>query len=256
MKKVDYIAKTDQQTLINTTSGQRSIPNEWVLTAVKDANERIKQIGELAPEVITVLGMRNLSAFMGELFVRSLEKVSQGLLIKNPHQDGYPDLLLMTDEAKLLMAELKDHLREKSPFSGFKTGGVEVKATCGSIPTPAVFFKKGFSKPDIGDQRVDFLIGYDWKAHHRSTNNLFGIFWDFIEGIPMICAVFYSGKLTTESWGTIIQPREGGGRTTSVSIMTRSGVFEMYQGWIVVINDARYINFFNRFNKADLIAVQ
>lgn len=204
-------------------------------------------------EVFEVLGMRNLSAFVGELFARSLMEASDGFFVKNPHQDGYPDLLAMTTEGKKLWESLKDNLQDKHPFSPFLTGGIEVKATCGSVPTPAVFAKKGLKKPEIGDQRIAFVRGYDWKAHHRLTNNLFGLVWDFIEKKPIIVGMFYSSELTESDWGAIIQPKVGGGRTTSVSIMTRPGIAKMYKGWIAVVKDARYANFFDKVNKSNLI---
>lgn len=108
-------------------------------------------------------------------------------------------------------------------------------------------------KPDIGDQRVAYLRGYDWKAHHRGTNNLLGIVWDFIQKAPRITAVFYSADLTTQDWGEIVQPKKGGGNTTSVSIMTRAGVRKMYEGWLHVIDDPAYAAFFNRHNDGDAI---
>lgn len=42
--------------------------------------------------------------------------------------------------------------------------------------------------------------------------------------------------------GRIVQPREGGGRTTSVSIMGRTGIRKMCDGWVAVLNDVDYIN--------------
>ena len=221
--------------------------------ALEVANNKIDLIDQNVPELFGILGMRNLSAFVGEIFVSDLVKTSNGFLVKNPHQDGYPDLLLMTKEGKTLFESLVDQNQDKKPFSGFITGGIEVKATCGSVPTPAVFKKKGLRKPDIGDERINYSSGYDWKAHHRETNNLIGIYWDFINRKPIICGLFFSGELTEGDWGKIIQPKVGGGRTTSVSIMTREGVYKMYSNWIAVINDIRYINLFNKFNRETLI---
>jgi hypothetical protein len=187
------------------------------------------------------------------LFGSYLLKQSNGLFIKNPHQDGYPDLLLLDKFGKELWESLASRAREKKPFSPFATGGIEIKATVGSVPTPKELAKKNLTKPDIGDQRVALLKGYDWKAHHRDTNNLIGVLWDFIDGAPSIAAVFYSNQLGTNHWGEIIQPKEGGGRTTSVSIMTRDGVAVMYRGWLVVLDDDRYINFLNSHNRGSLI---
>jgi hypothetical protein len=176
----------------------------------------------------------NLSSFVGELFGSYLLKESKGLFIKNPHQDGYPDMLLLDNFGKPLWESLASRSREKTPFSPFRTGGIEVKATVGSVPTPKELAKIGLKKPDIGDQRISLLRSYDWKAHHRDTNNLIGILWDFIEGAPSIVAVFYSNELNTEHWGAIIHPREGGGRTTSVSIRLATESISVWQAGLRV----------------------
>jgi hypothetical protein len=206
-------------------------------------------------DVFAILGMRNLSSFVGEVFAASLIKVTGNRFRKNPHQDGYPDLLLMDAVGRQRWEALDGRHREKIPFSPYASGGVEVKATCGSVPTPAALQKKqaGLQKPDIGDRRSALLTGYDWKAHHRDTNHLFGVFWDFIDRKPCIIAVFYSNSLTVDDWGKIVQPTEGGGRTTSVSVMTRGGVAKMYAGWVLCRNEPEYFGFFNRHNSGRLI---
>lgn len=229
------------------------LPTPVVFDAIEKAHGLIDQIVGFDIDLFPLLGMRNLSAFIGELFAASLIKACDGQFVKNPHQDGYPDLLLMDDEGCKQWELLKDRRREKAPFSPFPTGGIEVKATCGSVPTPQVLARRGFQKPDIGEQRVALLTGYDWKAHHRDTNNLMAIFWDFIDGAPRIVAVFYSVDLTLADWGGIIQPKEGGGRTTSVSIMTRAGVRKMFDNWVLMLNDDRYRKFFERRNGAMLL---
>ncbi len=90
------------------------------------------------------------------------------------------------------------------------------------------------AKPKIGEARIPTLVSAEWKAHHRDTNNLLGIFWDFVDGIPTVLAAFYRNDLTTEHWGEVVKPKEGGGKTTSVSIMTRTGVKRMGEGWVVL----------------------
>ncbi|PWF20871.1 bsaAI [Corticimicrobacter populi] len=161
----------------------------------------------------------------------------------------------MNDRGTELFEAIKQKrgLREKSPFSPFPNGGLEIKATCGSVPTPMECAKKGIEKPDMGETRIHLLRGYDWKAHHRETNNLVGILWDFINGTPKIVAVFFGTDLDEQDWGKIVHPREGGGRTTSVSIMPRHGVKKMYCNWIAVKQDPAYINFLNNYNKGNLI---
>lgn len=227
---------------------------DLIKSGITKFDATIKQMFDSDLNISTILGMRNLSSFVGEVFAASLIASSNQRFKKNPHQDGYPDLLLMDDVGIKIFADLAGRHREKDPFSPFAGGGVEIKATVGSVPTPQFFAKKGLQKPDIGDQRIDVLKSYDWKAHHRDTNHLLAIVWDFIETKPTICGIFYQSKLTTDHWGKIISPKEGGGRTTSVSIMTREGVATMYQNWVAVINDPRYIQFFNKYNSGKLIS--
>jgi hypothetical protein len=254
-----YIINKNANTTFYTGSGRCEKIDILIFErALHDAHRVVDLIIRDVPvDIFSILGMRNLSAFVGELFARSLAKESGGRFIGNPHQDGYPDLLLMDKEGRRIYENLRlqSSLRNKAPFSPFLNGGIEIKATCGSVPTPAQCEKIGIKKPDMGEARIGCVRGYDWKAHHRETNNLVGLLWDFFEGAPHIVAVFFGSSLTEGDWGAIVQPKEGGGRTTSVSIMTRHGVGKMYANWIAVRNDRRYINFINRYNKGSCIPV-
>ena len=252
-----HISQKKAHTYLTGSGKTQSISAAAFIDAVDETHKIIDQISSFKVNIFEVLGMRNLSAFIGELFAASLIGVTNGLYKKNPHQDGYPDLLLIDADGKLIYDKLESmgKLREKDPFSPFPNGGIEVKATCGSVPTPAQCRKKGIAeKPDIGDQRIGLLQGYDWKAHHRETNNLASILWDFIDGVPRIVAVFFCSSLNESDWGKIIQPKEGGGRTTSVSIMTRDGVKKIYNDWVMVYSgDPRYSTFLNKHNKDNRI---
>lgn len=245
---------TDQRSIVVKNSVRdATVSIETLKVAVENSNSIIASISEFEVDIFSILGMRNLSAFMGELFAKSIIAVSDNSLVGNPHQDGYPDILVLDEVGKNAYNALSDRLRDKLPFSPFVSGGIEVKATCGSVPSPAVLQKKGLEKPGMGDQRIDMVTGYDWKAHHRETNNLLAILWDFVGGKPIICAVFYSATITEDDWGNIVQPKVGGGRTTSVSIMNRKGIKNLYDGWICVLDDDRYINFLNKYNSSNLI---
>ena len=249
---LQYKLVNSSTTKVTSSFGNDSfISSKSVLSAVHYSHSVFDKFIDFGVDVFAILGMRNLSAFIGEVFVKSVERESNGLLVSNPHQDGYPDLLLLDSQGITLWESLKNRRADKSPFSPFLNGGVEIKATVGSVPTASICRKKGLEKPGIGDQRISLLMGYDWKAHHRETNNLLGILWDFIDGVPRIVAVFYSSELTEEDWGKIVKPKEGGGRTTSVSIMSREGIRKMYDGTILVLDDPRYVSFLNRYNKGN-----
>jgi hypothetical protein len=235
------------------------IQPDWIIEALEQFDRTMLLIGKDIPvNIFEILGMRNLSSFVGEVFAKQLEAAAGGLLMSNPHQDGYPDLLINDDHGKKLLDKISSlgMLSAKEPFSPFTHGGIEVKATCGSVPTPAKLAKKGLFKPGIGDPRISMVTSYDWKAHHRETNNLLGIFWDFSREtkMPFVAGTFFSNDLEQQDWGPIVQPREGGGRTTSVSIMARSGIYKMYSNWIAVDRNPEYANLFNRKNRSSLMS--
>ncbi len=223
------------------------IPSQNFVDAAIKFDELIQKFHEFEIDISSLLGMRNLSAFVGELYASCLIKSTGKTFRKNPHQDGYPDLLLMDEIGEKLWKSLDSRLREKSPFSPFATGGIEIKATCGDIPSAKQFTKKGIIKPDIGDQRITYVKNVNWKAHHRDTNNLLGLYWDFINKKPKIVGLFYCNELLVDDWGKIVHPTDGGGRTTSVSIMGKSGIRKMCSSWVCILNDSRYIAFFERY---------
>lgn len=219
-----------------------------VVKAMNHANNALKDLSDSTRKfdinIFEALGMRNLSGLIGEYFARSVMSISNGKLVSNLHQDGYPDLLLVdTADKKKYFETLytqkdgKKYPIDKEHFSPYMYGGIEVKATCGSTP-PAN--KK--PKPLIGEQRVKLITSFDWKAHHRSTNNLLAVLWDFIDELPTCVAAFYQDQLDVDDWGKIVHPKDDGGRTTSVSIMKRQGVKKMCKNWVAVLNDEVYIN--------------
>lgn len=222
----------------------QSLDPHLVLAAVRETNRVLELLHDMAINngvpIFTLLGMRNLSSFVGEIFKSELCTVSGDRFAPNPHQDGYPDLMALTPEGMQYIAERTrlGQLTDKSFWSPYPFGGVEVKATCGNTP-PA----KKMPKPQIGDTRWPILQSAEWKAHHRKTNNLVGIYWDFIDGLPTVLAAFYRNDLTLEDWGEVITPKTVESSTTSVSIMRRGrrgeevGVKKMALGWLVLPKD-------------------
>ena len=225
--------------------------NKDIINAIVFCNKAILMLDEQTKQfdinIFEALGMRNISGLVGEYFGKSIQKFSNDSLHSNLHQDGYPDLLIThTIEQKQYFSTLytivngKKRPKDKAFFSPYKYGGIEIKATCGSTPSAS-----HTPKPLIGEQRISLVKSFDWKAHHRETNNLLGIFWDFLETVPTIVACFYRNDLNINDWGKIVQPTAGGGRTTSVSIMTKTGVSKMCKGWIAVIDKPEYIRAFS-----------
>lgn len=240
----DYIVRNRNVEI----DGSIILTPEQIRNSILFCNAALKSLSDETAkfdiDIFEALGMRNLSGLIGEYFAKSVQRHSEGKLVSNLHQDGYPDLLLVDTIEKLtyLGTLYVEHNNRKVPlekesFSPFKYGGIEVKATCGSTPSTS-------TKKAIGEQRIDAVTGFDWKAHHRLTNNLLSIFWDFIDGIPTVVACFYRNDLTESDWGKIVQPKDGGGRTTSVSIMNSTGVKKMCEGWVAVIDDPAYTTHF------------
>lgn len=240
----DYI---QNKNFVVSYDGTAVLSTQDVVDAMNNANTALKELSDTTMRfdinIFETLGMRNLSGMIGEYFARSVMKVSKGKLETNLHQDGYPDLLLVdTPQRKNYFNSLftesngKRYPVDKEHFSPFKYGGIEVKATCGSTP-PA----SKVPKPLIGEQRVEILNSFDWKAHHRTTNHLLAVLWDFIDGLPTYVAAFYQNQLKVEDWSKIVKPKKDGGRTTSVSIMTPKGVKKMCNNWVAVLNNEAYI---------------
>lgn len=227
--------------------GTTVLTPQEVVKAMNYANAALEKLNDTTMRfdinIFESLGMRNLSGMIGEYFARSVMNISNGKLESNLHQDGYPDLLLVdTPQKKTYFDTLytesngKRYPIDKEHFSPFLYGGIEVKATCGNTPSATKV-----PKPLIGEQRVNLVNSFNWKAHHRETNHLLAVLWDFIDGLPTYVAAFYQDKLEAEDWGKIVQPQKDGGRTTSVSIMKAQGVKKMCHNWVAVLNDNDYI---------------
>ncbi len=241
----NYIINQNQQVEFE---GHIVLSNEEIVEAIHFANDALLKLNETTLDfdinIFETLGLRNLSGLVGEYFAHSISRISNGRLESNLHQDGYPDLLLTdTQEKRQYFDSLytiqngRKHPVSKEVFSPYKFGGIEVKATCGSTP-PAT----QTPKPLVGEQRIQLLTDFDWKAHHRDTNNLLAILWDFIDQNPTIVACFYCNDLIQDDWGKVVKPSDNGGRTTSVSVMKFKGVKKMCRNWVAVLDNELYID--------------
>jgi len=237
-----YLTKSESDYLFfkrpDGSSGK--IDTKIFIDALTEFDRVIQIFEDVEIPIGDILGLRNLSAFVGEVYNRAVKKAAGNSLENNPHQDGYPDLLIMDDVGRRTWNKFLSQLHEKEPFSPFSSGGIEVKATCGDLRSGKWFTAKNIAKPIIGQQRLDWVTGYNWKSHHRETNNLIGLIWDFIEKKPTIVAIMYSNNLDEEDWGKTVTPKEGGGRTTSVSIMNKAGIAKMKDGMLAVIDNQYY----------------
>lgn len=191
---------------------------------VESANSLIHT--ELSCRLMKVLALRNISSIVGEYLAHELSQLYAHKIIRNKHQDGYPDLVPLNAETKPL---IEQNGIDKAFWSNFPGGGIEIKSTCGDV-------RQG-SNIELMQSRLNLVRHINWKAHHRKTNNLLGVLWDFVNKRPTILAVFFSNSLNEEDWGKLVKPKENGGRTTSVSIIKKSGIQKMMKGCLLIDTD-------------------
>lgn len=204
-----------------------------LLEAVNNTNDifyRItKQTKLMSLNIFEILDFRNFSGIIGETFVSELSKVNNKL-IKNPNQDGYPDLLQVSTQ------EMKSYFKTASHFDfiKYRYGGLEVKNTFGT--------KKGNLM--MGAQRINNINNkLDWKAHHQQTNHLIGLLSDYVNGTPQIVALCYSNQLNQIDWGKTQKPKPGS-TMTSFSTIGQSGFEKMSNGIRLCLDDSKYLSFF------------
>ncbi len=207
---------------------------EVMATVVRETNRALLAL-ELFGSVLRVsiaelLQLRNLSGLVGEVVVSELERHEAGQLFRNPHQDGYPDLLALTPNMQKHISDVKaaGRMSDKEAWTNPGFGGVEVKATVGNTVPASVQ-----PKPGLGEERSALIKTFDWKAHHRETQRLLAVIWDFVDGVPTLSAIYFRNDLTEADWGKLVTPKAGGGRTTSVSVMPQAGVKKLASGWLV-----------------------
>lgn len=178
-------------------------------------------------DLFEVIDKKQTGAFLGSIFVENFANFTSDQLVKNPSQTGHPDLIP------------KKYLNDQSikNWDQFPYGGVEVKTSCGNL-------KNGVTQNlEIGNPRISFLTGVDWKGHHQHINNLLALFWDYFNGRPTILATFYTNQLIPDDFSNTI-PREGGGRTTSVCVTKKTARDKLMNNWILLPELPQYINFF------------
>jgi len=134
-----YLVNQSADTCLTSASGYKTVLDTALFKrALYDVDFVIKKIMDDIPvDIFSILGMRNLSAFVGELFARSIAKEANGLFISNPHQDGYPDLLLMDALGRTLGSDAKC-----SDRIYLKSGKVRIDKTKNSSKMVDEFLRK------------------------------------------------------------------------------------------------------------------
>ena len=201
-----------------------------------------------------------LSSTIGSLFNSHLESLSDGSLIRNPVKGGNPDVLnLGPDEAKkkyeYYTSTFGNNVNVWDPkvfgyINKYPYGGIETK--CTSINKPAKTMKNCHIAFGWGDQRIKYNKSFGWSAHHNDNDNLCGIVWDFVNGLPTIVAVMYSDELLKEDWGK--PHKTEGNKSTNGFGLNKDGIDKMKKGWLCVLDDPDYTNAFNfQFRENDVV---
>lgn len=172
------------------------------------------------------LDYKTISAIVGSVFCDALASRTEGIV--NPIEKGHPDIIPPAG-AKATEEQLRNYPK-----------GLEVKCTVGNIEQGANL--------RAGEERVNRLTGITWQAHHREVKELMGLVWDFVQEnetfhFPGVTAVFYADHLNRDDWGEISGTT---GRNTKVTGMRTSGKQKMGSGWVMLIDDPRYLDNYPR----------
>ena len=233
-----------------------TISKEQIISSIRNTNKYLNDISlyfeELELEIFHILGQRNISGLIGEVFSRFLEK-DVASLRSNPHQDGRPDLLNIQSQKS------KDYFRYsflddgekypiKSRFSPYPHGGIEVKCTIGDsrsvkkeVKAKLLSQKYGVDVFDVNIPRIDLFGGITYWAHHQDCSSLLGIYYDYYDKQkfnPQIISLFYT-ELEKSDWYDISVGNIDSKKTSNTSLRP-SGKEKIKNGLVAIIDDERY----------------
>jgi hypothetical protein len=205
------------------------VTGENVHTSVQQANAIFSS---LPSSLYKSIDFKTTSAVVGAIFCETLAASVDAIV--NPIEKGHPDIV-PKDAANASEEKLRNYPK-----------GLELKSTIGNTETG--------SNLKAGQARIEALTSITWQAHHREVKELLGLVWDFVASehsfnFPCITAAFYTSKLTVEDWGEISGTT---GRNTKVSGMRASGKEKMGTGWVLLLDDPKYISKYTRLLKSDV----
>lgn len=241
-------------------SGSETIDTKHIINALDQTNIYISELCnlflELNFDLFEVLGQRNLSGVIGEIYSRFFCLNVSGYTV-NPHPDGRPDILnLNSKESKKFFKEecfsiiSGKSLPLKSPLTPYKYNGIEIKCTVGS---PRSGYKKllerntGKKSFDIGDSRIEYLSGFNFWAHHQHSTDLLSLYYDYhpkVNKNPQILAAFFS-NIEHDDWHKVSLGSKTAKKTSNTSLNT-SGKTKLYSGLVTIVDDETYINKFKK----------
>ncbi len=191
----------------------------------------------------TTLNQRNLSGFIGEVFKHVLHELCPNF-VPNPHPDGRPDMLNLSDSAVKLYFEntcfdstsgapIREHL------APFKYGGVEIKSSIGNTPKAGAL--------EIGQSRSSLITGLNYWAHHAHACHLLGIYYDYCidtNKSPQVKGIVYCPLLESD-WHKVSIGRPDRKKTSNTSL-NQSGVAKLRSSLIMHSVEPAYVKMFTR----------
>ena len=99
-----------------TDGSKGTIRQEIFIDAISEFEKIMQVLKNIEIPIGDILGLRNLSAFVGEVYNRAVKKTAGNLIENNPHQDGYPDLLIMDQKEKNYGINYLRNCMKKNPL--------------------------------------------------------------------------------------------------------------------------------------------
>ena len=225
-----------------------------LISVAQDTNSYIcnlvKIFEEIEFDIFYSLGQRNISGFIGEIYKNILAN-KFSVLSANPHPDGRPDILALdTPAAAKHFSECFTEVNGrkipvKDMLTPFAFGGLEVKCSIGSSGKPQTqqFISEFGHSFSLYESRVGYLNGITWWAHHSSSSNLLGLYYDYyapLNGTPQILAAFYSA-LTSDDWNAVSHGNPNNKKTSNTSL-NKQGLTKMKNHCMFSVSDYNYLS--------------
>ncbi len=242
------------------SNNEMNISLSMIKSAVRETNTYLSKLSnifeELNFDLFGILGQRNLSGFIGEVFSHFLSRDTSDYTL-NPHADGRPDLIDISTNAAI--AHLQDDCYKyidgkkvpiKELLAPFRYGGAEVKCTIGThSATSKAEYKhdNGVEDFELGISRIKYIKGLTYWAHHQHSTNMIGLYYDYyrpVSGIPQLLTVFMP-MFNRHDWNKVSVGDKDHKKTSNTSL-NASGKKKLYASCVYMVNDPTYIEKFKK----------
>jgi hypothetical protein len=148
---------------------------------------------------------KNRSGAVGECLGMAYCVLAGSTIAKNPHEAGSPDFFPLLESTQTYL---------DSPVSdSYKGGGFDAKGC------------------KISDMKFMSVVA---SSHHRQTNTVLVVAWNYFGGFPKILSAFFANNLTAEDWKIGSVPKNDNSKPTSSASLLKSGMDKIRMGWMFV----------------------